>query len=78
MIAGSGSGSIVAAGLTFKSKLQPLMSAGDIVDFFTTNGVNIFEPHVMSLIVHIVFWALIAIAFLCLGLWLGYRRYNNK
>ena len=78
MIAGTGSGSIVAAGLTFKSKLQPLMSAGDIVDFFTTNGKDIFEPHTMLEIVHGIFWALIAITFLCIGVWLGYRRYNNQ
>ena len=78
MIAGTGSGSIVAAGLTFKSKLQPLMSASDIVDFFTTNGKDIFEPHTMLLIVHGIFWALIAIVFLCIGIWLGYRRYNNQ
>jgi hypothetical protein len=31
----------------------------------------------MNLIVHGIFWALIAIFFLCIGVWLGYRRYNS-
>jgi len=44
MVAGTSSGSIVAAGVSSGKNGKPTMWASDIVDLFTTDGDKLFVP----------------------------------
>jgi len=67
LVAGTSSGSIVAAGVSYGKAGVPTMWGSDIVDFFTKNGKDLFEPHSLPLGLHITFWVLFALIFAFVG-----------
>lgn len=86
MITGTGSGSIVAAGLSYNNGTTsyvsnesptPAWTAGDAIKFLQTNGKILFDPHVLALWIRIVFGILIALTFLAIGVYLGQKRYTD-
>ena len=77
LVAGTSSGSIVAAGVSYGSGGKPTMWGKDIVNFFAKNGKNLFEKHSLEWGLHLFFWITIALAFACVGYWLGRRRYDS-
>ena len=78
LVAGTSSGSIVAAGVSYGSGGKPTMWGKDIVNFFAKNGKNLFEKHSLEWGLHLFFWITIALAFACVGYWLGRRRYDSS
>ena len=77
MVAGTSSGSIVAAGVSFPSVDSKPMSGAEISKFIQTNGEALFERQSLLWGLHLAFWIIIAIFFACIGYWLGKRRYDN-
>jgi len=77
MVAGTSSGSIVAAGVSFPSKDKTAMSGADISAFIEKHGEALFERQSLLWGLHIAFWVIIALFFACIGYWLGKRRYDN-
>lgn len=78
LVAGTSSGSIVAAGVSYGTAGVPLMWGKDIVSFFTKNGKNLFEKHSLEWGLHLFFWIAFALVFACVGYWLGKRRYDSS
>ena len=77
LVAGTSSGSIVAAGVSYGKDGAPTMWGADIVAFFTTHGKDLFERHSLTLGLHIFFWIVFALIGACLGYWAGKRRYDS-
>ena len=77
LVAGTSSGSIVAAGVSYGSAGKPAMWGKDIVSFFEKNGKNLFEKHSLEWGLHLFFWIAFALVFAAVGYWLGRRRYDS-
>lgn len=88
MITGTGSGSIVAAGLSYHNGTtsvssvssvspKPVWKAFQAIEFLQTKGKILFDPHVLALWIRIVCGILIALTFLAIGVYLGYKRYSD-
>ena len=71
LVAGTSSGSIVAAGVSYGKAGAPTMWGADIVAFFTTYGKDLFERHSLTWGLHIFFWIVFALIGACLGYWAG-------
>lgn len=77
LVAGTSSGSIVAAGVSYGEKGVPTHWGSDIVALFKTNGKDLFERHSLTPALHIFFWVMFALAFACVGYVFGSRRYDS-
>lgn len=86
MVAGTSSGSMVAAGLSYAAKTQNGGSLTDhqenptplIMQMFTKDYMNFFVKHSESLCLQIIFWVLIVLAFAAFGYSRGKKRYDAR
>ena len=77
LVAGTSSGSIVAAGVSYGTAGVPKLWGSDIADLFEKNGKDLFEKHSLKWGLHIFFWVSFALVFACVGYWAGKRRYDS-
>ena len=77
LVAGTSSGSIVAAGVSYGDAGVPSLWASDIVAFFKKHGADLFVQHSLSTGLHILFAVMFALTFACVGYWAGKRRYDS-